>query len=164
MEFPQYLETLEKKLISNFDLERNYVINDYEYDLFAEYHIRNEKYFLMKKATIYAIENNEYCFVKYFDKIDQYQIQEFIDSLIKSIDKVIKPNEEHMSSIITGVIVLPEKPNTEIIDTIKKFKYHKGFAFGLKGWVDIRMLLVTMNEDYIVTNKKGKEVSEVYST
>ena len=53
--------------------------------------------------------------------------------------------------------------STEIIDAIKKFKYHKGFAFGFKGWVDIRLILVTMDDEYIVTNKKGKEVREVYS-
>lgn len=163
MEFTQYLESLENKLIGSFDLKRNYLLNNYNFDLFAEYHIRNEKYVLVKKATLYAIENNEYCFVKYFDNIDQYQVQEFTDSLIKSIDLVVQPSEEHMSSIITGVIVLPDKPNIDIIDTIKKFKYHKGFAFGFKGWVDIRIILVTMNDHYIVTNKKGKEVSEVYS-
>lgn len=162
MEFSQYIESLEKKLIGSFDLERNYKLNDYEYDLFAEYHIRNERYMMMKKAVVYAIENNEYCFIKYFDGIDLHGVQEFIDALIQSIDAIVEPCEEHMASIITGVIVLPYKPDTDIIDAIKKFKYHKGFAFGFKGWVDIRLLLVTMENDYIVTNKKGKEVSKVY--
>lgn len=163
MKFSQYLEILEKKLIGSFDLQRNYKLNDYEYDLFAEYHMRNEKYMLMKKAVVYAIENNEYCFIKYFDYIDPHQIQDFIDVLIKSVDEIVKPCEEHMSSIITGVIVLPNKPNEDSVDMVKRFKYHKGFVFGFKGWVDMRLLLVTMNDDYIVTNKKGKEVSKVYS-
>lgn len=162
MEFSQYIESLEKKLIGSFDLERNYKLNDYEYDLFAEYHIRNERYMMMKKAVVYAIENNEYCFIKYFDGIDLHGVQEFIDALIQSIDVIVEPCEEHMASIITGVIVLPDQPDKDIIDAIKKFKYHKGFAFGFKGWVDIRLLLVTMEDDYIVTNKKGKEVSKVY--
>ena len=74
----------------------------------------------------------------------------------------MKPTEEHMSSIITGVIALDNKPSTDIIDAIKKFKYHKGFAFGFKGWVDIRLILVTMDDKNIVTNKKGKEVIQVY--
>lgn len=163
MEFSEYIETLEKKLIRSFDLQRDYKINDYAYDLFAEYHIRNEKYMLTRKAILYAIENNEYSFVKYFDGIDEHATEEFIESLIKAIDVVVEQCEEHMASIITGVIVLPNKPDTDIIDRIKKFKYHKGFSFGLRGWVDIRLLLVTMNGDYIVTNKKGKEVREVYS-
>ena len=113
--------------------------------------------------TIYTIENNEYSFIKYFNKIDRDQLDKFIALLIKSIDFLIQPSEEHMSSIVTGVIATPDKPDSDIINAIKKFKYHKGFAFGFKGWVDIRLLLVTMKDDYIVTNKKGKEVSKVYS-
>ncbi len=163
MEFSQYLDQLEKKLTSSFDLERDYILDDYSFDLFARYLLRNEKYILLKQAKIYAIENNEYSFVKYFDSIDLSQLEEFTTSLIKSIDFLVQPSEEHMSSIITGVIVLQDNPNPELVKAVKKFKYHKGFAFGLKGWVDIRLLLVTMNQDYIVTNKKGKEVSKVYS-
>ena len=67
-----------------------------------------------------------------------------------------------MSSVITGVLLTNHKPKIEVIETIKKFKYHKGFAFGFKGWVDIRLILVTMDGECIVTNKKGKEVSSVY--
>ena len=81
---------------------------------------------------------------------------------LKAMD-IVKPDENHMSSAITGVLVTKHKPSADIIDTIKKFKYHKGFAFGFKGWVDIRLILVTMEDNYIVTNKKGKEVKEVYS-
>ena len=68
-----------------------------------------------------------------------------------------------MSSTITGVLVLDYKPEDNIIQKIKRFKYHKGFAFGFRGWADIRLILVTMDDNYIVTNKKGKEVKEVYS-
>ena len=163
MEFTHYLDNLEKRLAGSFDLERDYLIDDYKFDLFAKYLLRNEKYVLIKQAKIYTIENNEYSFIKYFNKIDRDQLDKFIALLIKSIDFLIQPSEEHMSSIVTGVIATPDKPDSDIINAIKKFKYHKGFAFGLKGWVDIRLLLVTMNQDYIVTNKKGKEVSKVYS-
>jgi hypothetical protein len=45
----------------------------------------------------------------------------------------------------------------------RKFKYNKGFAFGFKGWADIRLVLVSLNEGFIATNKKGKEVIELYS-
>lgn len=163
MNFEEYLEIMEEKLQGSFDIERNFEMNNYKYDVFAEYHLRTERYILMKKTVVGVMENNEYCFMKCFDSINQYKLKTYIDSLIKSSDKIITPDEDHMSSIITGIIVLENKPNIDIINTIKKFKYHKGFAFGFKGWVDIRLILVTMNDEYIVTNKKGREVREVYS-
>ncbi|MBZ2174507.1 hypothetical protein K8M07_04530 [Schnuerera sp. xch1] len=162
MDFKQYLEIIEKKLQNNFDIEKNYKVGNYEFDLFAEYHLRTERYILLKKTVLDAIENNEYCFIKYFDNLTQQCLQTYINILISFTDEIVNPDESHMSSMITGVIVLDEQPNMEIIDTIKKFKYQKGFAFGFKGWVDIRLILVTMNDEYIVTSKKGKEVREVY--
>lgn len=162
MDYNTYLETIENRLKKNFDLIRNYTINNCDFDLFAKYNSRTERYILTKKTVIDAMENNEYCFIKYFDKLDKDHLATHIHSLIRTIDILVNPNEEHMSSTITGVIVLENKPTTDIIDEIREFKYHKGFVFGFKGWVDIRLILVTMNDKYIVTNRKGKEVRQVY--
>ncbi|GMG96519.1 hypothetical protein [Tepidimicrobium xylanilyticum] len=163
MEYKEYLDNIERKLQSYFDIERNYNLNGYQLDLYAKYHFRNERYILSKKFVVYGYENNEHIFIKHFEEIDEKCLKEFIDFLVNSIDDVVKPDENHMSSIITGVLVAKHKPNTEIIDAIKKFKYHKGFAFGFKGWVDIRLILVTIADKYIITNRKGKEVRKVYS-
>lgn len=162
MEFQGYINKMEKKLQGSFDIHRNYTFNNYRFDFFAEYHLRRERYILMKKAVIDAMECNELSFIKYFSGLNKIEIERFTQILIKAIE-LINFDNGHMSSIITGVIVLDKKPDIEIIEIIEKFKYHKGFAFGFKGWVDIRLILVTMDEKYIVTNKKGKEVKEVYS-
>ena len=163
MDFNDYLHTIEKRLEKSFDLERNYTINNYVFDIFAKYNARTERYILTKTTVIDAVENNEYCFIKFFDSLNQDHLKIYIDSLIGTIDILVNPTKEHMSSTITGVIVVDKKPNINIIDDIKRFKYNKGFAFGFKGWVDIRLILVAMKDQYIVTNKKGREVSKVYS-
>lgn len=163
MKVSEYLDNIEKKLERSFDIERDFILNDYHYDMFARFYSRTERYIITRKTVIDAIETNEYCFIKYFDEIDEDRFYQFTNLLIKSIDSIINFDDGHMSSIITGVIILDNKPNEDIIEEIKKFKFHKGFAFGFKGWVDIRLILVTMNQNYIVANKKGKEVLEVYS-
>lgn len=162
MELTEYLNNIEKKLENSFDIERDFMLNDYKYDMFAEFHSRTERYILTRKTVIDAIETNEYCFIKYFTKIDENHLQKFIDLLIESIDSVINFDDGHMSSIITGVMILDNKPSSHIIELVEKFKFHKGFAFGFRGWVDIRLLLTAMNQNYIVANKKGREVLEVY--
>lgn len=163
MDYLDYLDNIEKKLKAHFDIMRNYKIDDYEYDFFAEYHLRTERYIMFKKAVVYSMENNEYCMIKYFKRVDENNLNSFINSLINSIDSLIKPDDNHMSSVITGVVVSDYQPSEDILEKVKKFKYQKGFAFGLKGWVDIRLILVTIKDNHIVTNKKGKEVEKVYS-
>ena len=53
-----------------------------------------------------------------------------------------------MSSTITLVIVtenfINNKDKDVITKIISKFKYNKGFAFGFKGWADIRLVLVSL--------------------
>lgn len=165
MEYTQYLNTIEERLQSSFDIKKNYNINNLKYDLFAEYHLRNEKYLLVKKALVYAFENNEYCLMKYYDQFNIDDYNSFIDTLKNSVETIVQPSSDHMSSIITGVIVIEKIPevNIEYIKkTVEQFKYNKGFAFGFKGWADIRLILVSLNEGLIATNKKGKEVASVY--
>lgn len=163
MKLDEYLNNIEIKLESSFNIERDFIFKDFRYDIFAEFNSRTERYIITRKTVIDAIETNEYCFIKYFTNIDENKLQSFTNLLIESIDLVINFDDGHMSSFITGVIVMDNKPDDNIIEIVEKFKFHKGFAFGFKGWVDIRLLLVTMNEKYIVTNKKGRELVEVYS-
>lgn len=166
MDLTSYIEELEKKLVRSFDIFRNYEIDNKEFDLFARYHLRAEKYFLTKSAKIYAMESNEYILVKMMYNLDNRNFELFKNSMIGSIDKLVELHDEHMSSVITGVM-LTDKPLNEIDDDVLKkiaeFKYHKGFSFGFKGWVDIRLLLVSLNDGSNIANKKGKEVSEIYS-
>lgn len=163
MEFNLYLDNLEKKLTRSFDIKRDWNINGVRYDMFAEYHLRNEKYVLVKTAVIYAFENNEYFLVKRFEQLDRHICKEFTDGLVKSVDALIKPDGNHMSSTLTGVIVVDDLPDSEeILKIIKLFKYNKQFSFGFKGWADIRLLLVSLKGGVIATNGKAKQISSVF--
>lgn len=165
MELFQYLDTIEGKLKCSFDIKRNYSINDFQYDLYAEYYLRNEQYVLIKKAVVFAFENNEFSLIKHCENLNKNNLKEIIDTLIQSVELIVKPSSEHMSSIITLVIVTDNIFNEDIYEitkTVTRFNYNKGFAFGFKGWADIRLLLLSLNEGLISTNKKGKEVVEVY--
>lgn len=166
MELEAYIEELEKKLIRSFDIYRNYEIDDKKFDLYARYHLRSEKYFLTKSAKIYGMENNEYVLMKMMENLNNRDLEIFINSMIDSIGELVELHDEHMSSIITGVVLIDKSLNEiddDVLKKISRFKYHKGFSFGFKGWVDIRLLLVSLKDGSNIANKKGKEVSEIYN-
>lgn len=157
-----YLGELEKKFIRHFDVERNFLYKDVEMDLFAKYSVRNEKYVGVKRASIYGFENNEYCFIKYSEGFDGEKLEGFVETLKEAVGDFVNPHSEHMSSMVTGVLVVDGVCDEELINKIKKFKFHKSFAFGFKGWVDIRLILVSLDKGEVITNKKGKEVKKIY--
>jgi len=166
MIFENYLSDIEDKLRSNFDLHREYELNGYFLDLFAEFHVRSERYVFTKAAKIYGMESNEYCILKKIDNLNNNAFDDYVNKLIQSVDILVKPHQEHMSTMITGVIVCAgSSKNIEasVIEKIKKFKYHKGFSFGFKGWVDIRIILVCLDDKFTIASKRGEEVRKVYS-
>jgi hypothetical protein len=160
--FKNYFKVLKERLNRYFDIEEDYYFEGLKFEFFARSFVRNEKYILSKKLTIYGFENNEYCLVKYYPQIDANILSGYIDNLKCAVDRFVVPHEEHMSSVITGVLVVDHTPDRQLVDTIRKFKFHKGFAFGFKGWVDIRLILVDLSSGEITTNKKGKEVEKFY--
>ena len=166
MELEEYIEELEKKLIRSFDIYRNYEMGDDKFHLYARYHMRSEKYFLVKSAKIYGLESNEYILVKMMENLDNRDLEIFKNSMINSIDELVELNDDHMSSVITGVLLTDkslDEIDDDVLKKISRFKYHKGFSFGFKGWVDIRLLLVSLKDGSNIANKKGEGVSEIYS-
>ena len=162
MKFEDYLGSLEKKLESYYDIEKNIDYRGIKIDLLATFHVKSERYILTKKAKIFGIENNEYCFIKSFSELDTQGYEQYTDLLKDAIIDYVNPHEEHMSSLITGVLVVDNSCNQDFINRIEKFKFHKSFAFGFKGWVDIALVLVLLDKGEVITNKKGKEVSKAY--
>ncbi|MBA1333647.1 MAG: hypothetical protein HPY66_0040 [Firmicutes bacterium] len=162
MNFENYICSLKDRLSRYFDLQEGFEFEGMEFDLYAKSFVRNEKYILSKRFTIYGFENNEYCLIKCAEQVDDDAIDAFIDRIKSAVDRFIIPHEEHMSSIVTGVLVVGHTPGRQLINKVKKFKFHKGFAFGFKGWADIRLILVDLSTGEVVTNKKGRDVEKFY--
>ncbi|AOT71405.1 hypothetical protein [Geosporobacter ferrireducens] len=162
MDYASYQSLLEERLQRNFDLERDYIYRDMKLDLLAKYYVRNEKYVFTKKATIYAFENNELCMIKHFHRINPEGLHQYTELLKSAVGDFVNSHDEHMSTLITGVIVVDEIPDPEIPKQVKKFKFHKSFAFGFKGWVDVALVLVSLKQNEVITNKKGREVEKAY--
>ena len=166
MDITTYIESIKSKLKRNFDIEDNCYIDNYKYDLFAEFHIRNEKYLLVKKALIYGIENNEYVLMKYLKELKKEDYNNYTENIIKSTKLLVNPTKDHMCSIVTGVLVsdnICENDYVYIKKSVNRFKYDKTFAFGYKGWTDTRLLLISLEKGLIATNRKGKEVATIYN-
>lgn len=164
MELNQYLENLERKLIRSFDIKKGFSIGGAVYDFFAEYHLRNEKFLLVQKATVYAFENNEYCLVKHLPILDADALRVQLELTLKSALELVKPSTEHMSSVITLLILVDDAGacSEAALDAVRRYSYHRAFALGFKGWIDIRVLVVSLKEGVIATNRKGKQVVKVY--
>ncbi len=165
MDFKEYAESIERKLQRSFDIARDHSVSGARYDLYAEFRMRNERFILSKKAVIYAFENNEYCLMRYLPELAVQDAVRFTDDIVAAVQELIKPDSEHMSSILTGIIVFGDGSEGDVKEAsaaVRRFRYHRSFSLGFRGWVDIRLLLVSLKEGVVAANKKGEQVSKVY--
>lgn len=158
-----YYAAIKEKLSANYDVYDAFLLGDMPTDLYAHFYARNEKYIATKSATIYAFENNEHTFLKHFEKLTFHDIHAFEEALKSSIPELVDPHSEHMSSRLSGVMVTNHPLSREVVDYVQSFKYQKTFWFGLRGWVDICLIIVNLSDHSVIASKKAKKMAPHFS-
>ena len=146
-----------------FDIYPDYSVLGRRLDLYACSHVRSENYILTKKAVLAAWETNEYCLVDgQSAKVSAPMVRHFTAFLVNAADELVKPHKEHMSSMVTGILVSEQGFDPEAVKIGTRFKRSRSFWFGLRGWYSICLLLVDLSSGQVSTNSKGKEVMKSY--
>ncbi len=154
------VELLKNTLISMFDFTDDYEFHGIKFQLYGKYFMRNSKFFASKKVEIYAYSVFEHLMYLDVGEIFNHKMFEKLDStIISNIKEIVQPNEEHMSSVLT-LIVECDSLESGLEEKILKYKRKKSFAFGLKGWVDVKFIVLLRSENRAIENKVAKGDAE----
>lgn len=159
-----YLDKLEKRYQAHYNVERNKIVTGKELDIYAISIIEHFRHILTKKIKIDHYQEREIILVKGFEQLIQAEeIEEFSRYLIAANKELVVPSFDIMSHALNGIIISSRGFSKEAIKYAQRFKYGKTFCLGIKGWCDIRLLLIDINNNCLFCNAKGKQVAEVYS-
>lgn len=165
MNSQEYIYNLKNSWKEYFDIFEDYDMYGENLSIYAKSFVRNERYIASKKSVIDAYENHEHCIVKSKDEIaNANDIINFANFLKSLSEKIVTPDDEHMSTIINGIYICNKGFSDETIKIGKKFKCHKTFAFGLKGFCDVRLFLIDLTENKLYTNRDGKAMKSFYQS
>lgn len=160
----EYLEKLEKRYQAHYNVERNKTVAGKELDIYAMSIIEHFRHVLTKKIKIDHYQEREIILVKGFEQLIQAEeIKELSHYLIAVNKELVVPSFDIMSHALNGIIISSQGFSKEAIKYAQKFKYGRTFCLGIKGWCDIRLLLIDINNNCVFCNVRGKEVVEVYS-
>lgn len=162
MDQREYIESIEKRYEKYFDVKRNINVSGENFDILASFTAVNNRTLITKNDVVDSYENNEYCLVKSYDEAALENVKGLGEILKKFLDEYVKPHRNHMNSYITGVIVTSKEADIEIEKFIKEFKYDRVYKFYLHGWSEVRLVMVDLSRNIIITNRAGKKVKEVY--
>ena len=158
-----YLKDLEERYKYYYKTERNKKILGVKLDIFAKSSTEHFRQVLTKSIKIDQHYTKEYAAVKAEKRfVDKNEVEEFSKYLKSLINKLFTPSVDIMSTIINGVLVSTSGFSEEAVSFVKKFKFSKSFLLGIKGWCDIRLILIDLKGQKLYSNKKGKEVLSAY--
>ncbi|MGI6129727.1 MAG: hypothetical protein ACOYEO_06510 [bacterium] len=157
-----YLDVLLRRLAPYYDVYKNETIAGKNLDLFARFKMRNEKYFFTKSVTLFAYENHELVLIKKIKEVTLAEAEQFCAYIEKAVAELAQPGDEHMSTVVTGVLVATDNITPEGRRIIERFRYARSFKFLLQGWCQARLLAVDLTAHEVYTNKSGRAVKEAY--
>ena len=163
MKYEEYIKLLISKLEKNFTIERDIVIFDNKIDIFAKFSNISVRTFITQHDIIDQYNNHEHIYIKGYDNVTEEDIVSFGQFLKRISDECISPDKDHMSTYITGVLI-GNHIDENAIRAVKKYNYRKAFCFYLKGWCDVGLIYVGLDNNMIITNRDGKKVKKVYES
>ena len=162
-----YFHNLLDRYRANFDITENYTLGQNTYPAYAQFFSLGEKYVLKKEAKLWAIRAYEHVlFIETADVLSETlkEIQRTIEEemepeLVRKGEKY--PEEDHMCSYLTFVIISEKTPEKEIQKAIRRFSYDKGYLFGLRGHSQARIACACLDSERVFTNYAGKELKKL---
>ena len=140
-----------------FDVFPNYEYANRTFPAFAEFHSHGEKYVLTKRAKLWEVDAHEYLFFQTADTLTAAEVSSWIEFMTTQALKKVDPVPNHMSSYIS-LVVVANSVEDDAKKAIRKARFHKEFNFGFRGWADLRLAVVDLSSQCVLTNAAGKEM------
>ena len=163
MNCAEYLDRLLLKYSNSFNIYMPYNIGLKEYPAYGYFFSHNEKYVLTTDANMWTADSYEHIIFLIEDRITERTVEEakHLISDYMEPDLVRKgakyPDSNHMSSILTIILISQQAVDEQVHKSIKKYKFDKGYQFHFKGFSYGRIGLISIDNQEIITCKRMKK-------
>lgn len=156
------LEILRDSYSAYYNVIENNLPKKYPMAFRADYFKRGEGYFLSKKVTIYANEENEYAYVYSSSVLDLDTVKACLDFSLKDALPRVKPHKEHQCTNVKVVFVADEY-GEGALEEIQNRKFQKSYHLSLWGYSTLLAAAVVTGTEEVFTNKAGQGERKYFS-
>lgn len=153
---------------SSFNIEKPFVFQQEKYDAYGFCDITNAKYVLVKKAELWRAICYEHAFFRMVDELKAGDIERFTEQTVNEIEpKLVRKGEkcmekDHMYSYITGIFLCEKGISPEVQKKIKKAHFYKNYRLSLRGYCEMRILAVDLENNKLIGNGAARDLRKDY--
>lgn len=161
--YNKYLNQLENRYRSSWDVKKNLKIDDLNIDLLTTFSAKFEKYVLTKKANIGSANTTIHDIVLAVpDGIELNQLKKFEDIGKNFILNEVKPEYGHIATEVK-IVLIGNEFSKDIIKYAERYRYTKSYLLGLKGWSMLIYVLVDLKKQKVYAHKRmNAKEREIY--
>ena len=156
----QYLTKLLNAYSHHYDIERDVTVDGQYYPAMALYYLRDENYLISKKHVLSAVENHEYVYFLMEGHLDAAALERHIETTKADGLGRIHPTKDHMSSMVTLVIVA-DTIDPEAKELIRKTRFRKNYRLALHGWMEYHIAAMEISTNSFLSNPAGKGARKI---
>ena len=139
----------------HYDIARDVTVEGGRFPATAFFYLRDENYLISKKHVLSAVENYEYVYFYLTEHLTAEDLQKQIEVSRNAGMSHIKPHKEHMSSLVT-LVVLADTIDPEAKTLIKKTRFRKNYRLALHGWMEYQIAAMEISTNSFLSNPAGK--------
>ena len=155
MTLQEQLQKLLNAYSHHYDIARDVQVEGGYYPATAFYYLRDENYLVSRNHVLSAVENHEYVYFHLTEHLTAEDLRRQIQVSREAGMGHIRPNKEHMSSVVT-LVILAETIDPEAKSIIKKTRFRKNFRLALHGWMEYHIAAMEGSTMSFLSNPAGK--------
>ena len=154
------LQTLLNAYSHHYDIERDVTVEGGSFPAMAIFFLRDENYLITRKHVLNAVKNHEYVYFYLTEHLDAETLREQINITREDGLGRIRPHKEHMSSLVT-LVILADTIDEEAKKLIQKTRFHKNYRLALHGWMEYHIAAMEISTCSFLANPAGKEARKL---
>jgi len=155
-------EVIERLLAAHevwFDVERDHCFAGRVFPGYAEFHSSASQYVLVKRAKLWEASSHEYLFFWPTACLTEAELNDLLHFMAREALAKVQLTSDHMSSYLS-LVVVADGVDEAVPRLVRRARFRKNFAFGLKGWADMRVAVVDLSARRVWANTQGKPLVE----
>lgn len=126
----------------------------------AEFHSHDERFFLIRRAIIDEVENNEFVYFASCEELTADLLQELDETAwSRGIGKA-KPSGHHQSTDVS-LIILADTIMPEVERAIRESRHTVSYRHGLHGYSNYHLIVLEVTTGRIIHNRLGYTLKRV---